>query len=107
MATVGVTLSAVSNTARSGLNAVMPAVDAEPYGSDMITSSGSSQQAAVTAPADADGMFWTITASGGNVWVAFGADPTAVAGTHWLIADGTTRDFGAKANQKVAVIDAA
>lgn len=106
MATVSVVLSSVSNNARSGLNAVMPVPDAVPAGKDSVTSSAASQQAAVTAPADADGLFWTITATGGNVWVQFGADPTASAGNDHLLIDGVPRDYAAAGSQKVAIIDA-
>ncbi|MFB9952037.1 hypothetical protein ACFFP0_24575 [Rhizobium puerariae] len=108
MATVAVTLSAVSNHANSGLNAVMPVADAAAYDSDDLTSSGTSQQVTtVVVPSDGRQYFWTITASGGNVWVTFGSNPTATAGTSWLIVDGTTRDFAASAGQMTAVIDAA
>lgn len=107
MATVGVTLTTVSNEARSGRNAVMPSPDAAAYGSASVTSSGTSQQAAVTSPDNAKGMFWIVTASGNDVWVTFGSNPTAAAGTSYLIVSGTTRDFAASANQKCAVIDKA
>jgi len=108
MATVAVTLSAVSNRANSGLNAVMPALDASAYGSDDLTSSGTSQQVdSVVCPGDGRQYFWTVTAAGGNVWVTFGVNPTAAAGTTWLVIDGTTRDFAAEAGQMAAVIDAA
>lgn len=107
MATVAVTLTRVSNNARSGLNAVMPSPDAASYASASVTSSGTSQQAAVTSPDDAKGMFWIITASGNDVWVTFGTNPTAAAGTSYLVVSGTTRDFAASANQKCAIIDKA
>lgn len=107
MATVGIALSAVSNNARSGLNAVVPAVDAVPYGAAVLTSSAASQTFGVTAPADADGMFWVISAQGGNVWAAFGPTPTAVAGTHYLVIGGAPPlMLAASGNQKCAVIDA-
>lgn len=106
MATVGIALSAVSNTASSGLNAVMPVADANAAASAAVTSSGTSQSPSVTTPSDGKQYYWIITASGGNVWVTFGSNPTAVAGTTYLIVDGTTRDFAASAGQKCAVIDA-
>lgn len=49
---------------------------------------------------------WTVTVAGSNVWVMFGENPTAVAGEGFLIIDGTTRDFGCVAGDKIAVIDA-
>ena len=106
MATVSAALTGVSNNARSGLNNVLPAPDAAPLSSDTLTSSASSQQFSVTAPSDARGLFWVVTASGNDVWIAFGDNPTAVAGTHYLVVDGTTRDFAAAPSQKIAVIDA-
>ena len=36
----------------------------------------------------------------------FGENPTAVAGEGFLIIDGTTRDFGCVAGDKIAAIDA-
>lgn len=72
--------------------------------SEAITSSGSSQQSTGVAQG---GEIWSITVSGGNVWVRMGSNPTAAAGDDWLLVDGTTRDFEASANEKVAVIDAA
>ncbi len=46
-----------------------------------------------------------ITVSGGDVWVKFGASPTAAAGDEWLINDGQTREFKALAGDKMAVKD--
>ncbi|MGO4316707.1 hypothetical protein [Agrobacterium sp. MCAB5] len=105
MATVGIALSAISNKASSGLNAVMPVADANATASATVTSSASSQSPSVTVPSDGKQYYWSITASGNNVWVTFGSSPTAVAGTTWLIVDGTTCDFAASAGQKCAVID--
>jgi hypothetical protein len=106
MATVAVTLTSVSNKAGSGLNAVMPVADAAATDSGSITSSASSQQVtSVVCPNDGQQHYWVITATG-NVWVTFGSNPTAAAGTTWLIAAGTTRDFAAAPGQMAAVIDA-
>jgi hypothetical protein len=107
MATVAITLSAVSNKARSGLNAIVPIQDAEPYASAFATSSATSQQAAISPFAGEADQFWTITATGGDVWAAFGEDPVAAPGNQWLIASGTTREFAAKSGQVLAIIDAA
>lgn len=107
MATVAVALTSVSNKASSGLNAVMPTPDAAATGSAALTSSAASQQVTtVVCPADGRQHYWLVTASGGDVWVTFGANPTAVAGTTWLVVDGTTRDWAATAGQMAAVIDA-
>ncbi|UIY28705.1 hypothetical protein LZK73_18415 [Neorhizobium galegae] len=109
MATVSVVLSAISNKARSGLNAVMPFMDAEPYASDLMTSTAASQQSVAIVGADApeEGLFWIVSATG-NVWVAFGDDPVADAGLAWLVQVGTPPLIvAAKTGQKCAVIDAA
>lgn len=106
MATVAVTLTSVSNKASTGLNAVMPTPDAAATGSATIASSAASQQVStVVCPDDGRQHYWIITALG-NVWVTFGTSPTAVAGTSYLVAAGTTRDWAAKAGQMAAVIDA-
>lgn len=105
MATVAVALTSVSNKASSGLNAVMPSADAEPTLSTFVASSASSAQASITCPDDGRQHYWIITALG-NVWVAFGTNPTAVAGTHYLVPAGATRDWAAKPGQKCAVVDA-
>lgn len=106
MATVAITLSAVSNMARSGLNAVVPVQDAEPYASAIATSTAASQQAAISPFPGGSDQFWTITATGGDVWIAFGDAPVAAPGNQWLIAAGSTREFAAKSGQNLAIIDA-
>lgn len=48
-----------------------------------------------------------VTATGGNVWVAFGANPTASLGNDFLIIDGQTRYFcHLPAGTKLAVLNA-
>lgn len=102
MATVNIVLTS-ARTKQTGGD-LMPVADAEYAAQADITSSGSSQQANITASNNQQA--WVITAAGGNVRVAFGANPTAAAGAGWLIVDGQTRDFGARHGQKVAVINA-
>lgn len=47
-----------------------------------------------------------VTATGGNVWVAFGANPTAAVGSDFLVLDGQTRYFcHLPAGTKLAVRD--
>lgn len=72
--------------------------------SDEVTSSGTSQQSSVLGDV---GEVWNIRSEGGAVWVAFGANPTAVVDSSmWLIKDGEERDFAVTANnEKCAVID--
>lgn len=105
MATVSVVLTSVSNKASSGLNAVMPSADAASTLSTSLSSSAASAQASITCPDDGRQHYWVITALG-NVWVAFGDNPTAAAGDDYLVASGSTRDWAAKPGQKVAVVDA-
>ena len=99
MATVSITGTDVDH--RTGV----PIEIAEPRVSESITSSASSQQSTNTFLA---GEHVTVTASGGAVWVAFGANPTAAAGTTHLVTDGQTRAFFNRTTDqaKVAIIDA-
>lgn len=102
MATVHITLSSVQSRATTGMT--MPVVDSVPTATDTMTSSGSSAQSSITA---ALGGFWSITATGGNVFAKFGSNPTAVTDEGWLILDGQTRDFAVSvASEKVAIKDA-
>ncbi|TPJ52712.1 hypothetical protein [Mesorhizobium sp. B2-6-4] len=107
MATVAITLGSVAQRTYNGA----PIYGSVALGSQALASSGASQQstvvsAAPTDPIDKTFPVWSITASGGKIWVKFGANPTASAGDGWLILDGQTRDFGAAMTaEKVAVID--
>lgn len=97
MATVQITFGA----AMDGIAPVMAAV---PAAAEDITSSAASQQSTITSQR---GQMCQITASGGAVWVKFGANPTASAGNDHLIIDGSTREFGfLETGWKVALIDA-
>lgn len=102
MATVQINL--ITSTARIQQQ---PVPDSDPVGGDAFTSSGSSQQGMTVATADpgAD-TYWSVTSSGGTVWVTFGTNPTAAAGTSWLVPDGQTFWFRAVPGEKAAVIDA-
>lgn len=98
MATVGIAFAAA-------MDGTAPVLAGQPIASEAVTSSAASQQATSTAPASPS--VCSITSSGGAIWVAFGTNPTAVAGTGYLIPDGATREFGRLApGWKVAVIDA-
>lgn len=75
-----------------------------PSKAEAITTSGTSQ-ASTNAAGNEDCCQLTVT--GGNVWIKFGAAPTAAAGSDYLIIDGQTREFGhLPAGTKVAVINA-
>jgi len=105
MATIGITISKIK--IGNVTNAKLPVLDSSATHAEAITSSASSQTSTNSVPSDNAGEYvWRITASGGAVWVTFAASPTAVAGTSWLIPDGSTQDFGATAGDKVAVINA-
>jgi hypothetical protein len=103
MATVHVTLSRVKGRASTG--STMPVQDSVEISADTMTSSGTSAQSSITAP-DLD-CFWSVTVTGGNVYVKFGANPTAVADAGYLLLDGDTRDFSPCAvSEKLAIKDA-
>lgn len=103
MATVHITLNRVAGPARA--NPIMPVIESVEIAADTMTSSASSAQSSAVATAEPD-AYWQITASGGDVFVKFGSNPTAASDSGHLIIDGTTRDFAVSATgEKVAVVD--
>lgn len=108
MATVHITVGQVTGVSTAG--ASMPVARSVPISADTMTSSGTSAQSSITASTGSlsrQAAFWSITVTGGNVFVAFGPDPTAASDTGHLLIDGTTRDFAVTASsEKIAVIDA-
>ena len=108
MATVHITVGQVTGVATSGTS--MPVARSVPIGADTMTSTGASAQSSITASTGSlsrQAAFWSITVTGGNVFVAFGANPTAASDSGHLLIDGTTRDFAVAANdEKIAVINA-
>lgn len=107
MATAEIKLGTVSNNSKTTL--AMPVLASAPLDADTIVLSGTSQQTDFAAPADqVNGMFWRVTAIGGNMRVKFGTNPTAVAGEGggWVILSGVTDYFAAVAGDKAAVISA-
>lgn len=65
-----------------------------------LTPSGTSAQSAAFT-----GEFVTLQNTGtGNVYVVFGANPTAITGTSFAIGEGMTEDFEVNVGDKVAVI---
>jgi hypothetical protein len=104
MATVHVTLSVVDDRASTG--ASLPVINSVPVAAQTLASAAASAVGNVTA-SKADGLFWSVTAKGGDVWVAFGANPVAASGSGHLILAGQTRDFSVAATgEKIAVKDA-
>lgn len=103
MSTVHVTLNNVQGRALT--SSTMPVVDSQPV--DAATATSSASSAEVAGIVGAAGKFWQITVTGGNVWVAFGTNPTAVSGAGHLILDGETRDFAVTAEgEEIAIKDA-
>jgi len=85
-----------------GNSGAVPAMASIPSAVDTVTSSGVSQQAAITAKA---GQVWSITSTG-NVYINFGSNPTAAADSGWYVAAGQTREFVCEADgEKVALMD--
>jgi len=97
MATVHVTFR---NAVQMGGSSIL---SREPRAAESLTSSGTSDATTITAQ---QGEVASITASGGAVYVAVGASPTAVSGAGDLVPDGGRLDIGAMLNgDKIAVID--
>lgn len=69
----------------------------------VFTSSGSSQ--ATAAGASLDRNYVRVVATGGNVWLAFGLNPTAVTSTGHLLIAGIPEVFYVENGFKVALID--
>lgn len=105
-ATVDITLGSSSSLTTNRMP--MPILDSTEVDSDLITSSGSSQQSDFSVPAGAIGLIWNIVVTGDKVRVKFGSNPTAVAaeGGGWLLLAETTTQFAALGGDKVAVITA-
>jgi hypothetical protein len=109
MAAVSIVLSNIPNQYPFSAQMADPSV---PVASEVITSSASSQQstnssgaAASTSASTSSYRMWTITSTG-NVWVKFGRNPTAVAGSLLIPAGASRRFLVSSDNEKVAVIDA-
>lgn len=76
----------------------------EARASEVISSSGSNQASSGTATVSDEVI--EVAVSGGAIWVTIAAAPVAVAGTTYLLPDGTTRHFACGFGDKVGVIDA-
>lgn len=96
MATVGITCSY-----RGKEN--VPVLRSDTLLSEVITSSGTSQQTTGTATLDG---YWRIAVSGGPVWVKAGVNPTAAAGNDYLIPSEGVLELQAESGDKLAIIDA-
>jgi hypothetical protein len=92
----------VNITFGRALQGVAQVPSAIPTASELLSSSGTSEESVNAA---SQGDICTITTDG-PIWVAFGGAPTASAGDDHLILAGTTRYFGnLGVGTKVAVVD--
>lgn len=97
-------MATVSLSFERTMQGIAPVEAAYPDASQNITSGGTTTASTITA---GNNMTAIVTVSGGDVWVTFGASPTATVGGGKLIVDGTTRSFGnITPGHKMAVIDA-
>lgn len=102
MATVHVTLGRVGARAETG--STLPILPGAPRAAETLASAGVSAPAGLVAQA---GEVWSLTVTGGDVFVAFGPNPVAASGAGRLLLAGQTRDFAVSAaGEKVAVITA-
>lgn len=103
MATLHIELSVVNARAITG--ATLPVADSADVGADTKTTSAVSQLSDLTGQL---GQIWTVTATGGNVFLNFGAGtPVAASDDGRMILDGQTRDFAVSvANERLALKDA-
>jgi hypothetical protein len=91
----------IAFTSASGL----PIVQAIPEPATQFINSTATSTA--TTGASGNGGVCTVTVTGNDVWVAFGASPVAAPNTHWLVLAGQTRDFAVTPGMRAAVIDRA
>jgi hypothetical protein len=103
MATVHIVIAEVENRAeRSG--ATIPVIKSIPKSVETITTTVTSQPSTIETVESDD--FWSVTATGGNVWIEFGITPVAAPGRGWLILNGETREFSASmVGEKLAIRD--
>lgn len=100
-------LTTVNGRALTGATLMIP--DSAIVDSDVITSSGTSQQSGFAVPAGSiTNYVWEVQVVGGNIRGKFGTNPTAAAaeGGGRLMIPGRTYYFAATAGDKLAVITA-
>lgn len=104
MATLSIVLVRSNTVSRWG-DGPLPVPLSVPTGAQSVTTSGSSAQSSITGSMALSDV-WVVTATGGNAWLKFGANPTAAAGSDWLILAGQTREFGVTTDgEKIAYIN--
>ncbi len=113
MATVNVQLTTANTESRWA--GAMPVANSIPQATGQVTTSGVTQAITLTATVvagrtgrttpQAVSDIWCVTASGGNVNVAFGVAATTT--SQWRVQDGQTRWFGVTNDgESINVIDA-
>jgi hypothetical protein len=102
LATVHVTLGRVS--ARADTGSTLPVLSSVPRAAETLVSTPASAAAQMVGQV---GEVWSITVTGGDVFVAFGAEPVAASGAGRLLLAGQSREFAVTAvGEKLAVISA-
>jgi hypothetical protein len=105
MPTVHVTLSRVDDRGDTG--STQPVETSVPEARQRVATTASNQVLALTA-LQADRLFWSVTATGGDVDVSFGSAPDADNAPMHLVLAGQTRSWSVTAlGEKIAVKDAA
>jgi hypothetical protein len=84
-------------------NAELPLARSVPKAGQYITNPTTSQQSTIdTAKAGED--IWVITATGGDAWVKFGANPTSSAGNDHLVPAGATREWAVTEDDEICAV---
>jgi hypothetical protein len=103
VALINIVLGNILEGATQGL-AIVPT--SRPSSAEGLSSSEVSKTSIQTAPTNKGQQFWSVTATGGDVWLKFAAAPVAAAGSDWLLLAGQTREWAAIPGDKVGVVDA-
>lgn len=105
MAVFRATFTPVSGTRSFGQGLPAP-LGTGATGLTELTTSGTSQNVqSGGADFEAPAIGIVSLRATGDVWVSFGAAPTAAVEADWFIASGTDRDFVVLEDDKIAVID--
>lgn len=76
---------------------------------DAATATATASSAEIPGIVGQRGQVWSITVTGGNVWIKSGVtgSTTAASGDGWLMLDGQTRELGVSAADEVLAIKTA
>lgn len=88
---------------------VVPVEDSTPFDNEYVNNPAASTQTSKAVPSGTPfHYYWSVTASGGDIWVAFGLNPTAaIASGSFLVPSGMSRAFRANPGHIAAVINGA